>query len=171
MYSKLRQITYDDCCWLSEDDIDICKERINTYIDTECMDYEPEAEFTIIHHSNEDAHVNIDRAMEECNLDHLLFRFTARADLVTKDSVWEMKCTSEISIDHKIQVVIYAWLWNIVYPEDKKIFKIFNIKTCELMILNDDFKNIDTIVKQVIRGKFIEPTHKDKDSFINDCIL
>jgi hypothetical protein len=171
LHSKLRQITYDDCCWLSEDDIDICKDRINTYIDTECVDYEPEAEFTIIHHSDEDAHTNVDRALEECNLDHLLFRFTARADLVTKDSVWEMKCTSEISLDHKIQVVIYAWLWNIVYPEDKKTFKIFNIKTCELMILNDDFENIDAVVKEVIRGKFIEPTHKDDDTFINDCIL
>lgn len=169
LHSKLRQITYDDCCWLSEDDIDICKDRINNYIDKECEEYEPEAEFTIIHHSDEDAHTNIDRALEECDLDHLLFRFTARADLVTKDSVWEMKCTSEISLDHKIQVVIYAWLWNIVYPEDKKTFKIFNIKTCELMTLNDDFENIDVIVKEVIRGKFIEPTYKDLDTFINDC--
>ena len=170
LYSKLRQITHNDCNWLSDDDIDICKERINAYIDTDCVEYEPEAEFTIIHHSNEDAHTNIDRALNECDLDHLLFRFTARADLVTKDTVWEMKCTSEISIDHKIQVVIYAWLWNIVYPDDKKTFKIFNIKNCELMTLNDEFDKFDIIVKEIIRGKFIEPTHKDLHTFVNDCL-
>ena len=170
LYSKLRQISYDDCCWLSEDDIDVCKQRINILVDKECADEEPEAEFTIIHHSDEDAHTNIDRALEDCNLDHLQFRFTARVDLVTQDSVWEMKCTSEISLDHKIQVVIYAWLWHIVYPDDEKIFKIFNIKNGELMILDNDFEKLDRVVKEVIRGKFIEHKQKSVEAFIQECV-
>ena len=33
------------------------------------------------------------------------YRFTARVDMITNDTIWELKCTSQISVEHLLQVV------------------------------------------------------------------
>ena len=52
----------------------------------------------------------------------------------------------DINDEKKIQITL------------KKIFKQHN------------FDKFDIIVKEIIRGKFIEPTHKDLNTFVNDCL-
>jgi hypothetical protein len=119
LYSKLKQIggrsAYN---WISESVIEKCKARLNTVITEPYVCCEK----TIIHHSMEEAHTRIDACLNAYFKD-TRFRFSAIIDLETSGTVWELKCTSEISIDHKLQVVIYEWLWNLIYPENKKKFK------------------------------------------------
>jgi len=169
LYSKLHQIKYDECNWLDEEVIENCKDRIQHHIGIECEEEEPQAEYSIIHSSDEEAHENIDMALSDCSLNNFQFRFSARVDLVSEKSVWELKCTNEISLDHKIQVIIYAWLWNIL-ENPEKTFKILNIKTDELFILKNDMVLIDKVVKLVISSKFIKNDVRNNDEFIKMCI-
>jgi len=169
LYFKLRQISKDDCNWLLDEDIDKCMLRIDHAIKSDFEKQTPLFENTFIHNSNEELHTNIDNILSEFLENNVKFRFTARADLITFSTVWELKCTNELSIDHLIQVIIYSWLWSLSHPDEPKIFKIFNIKTGEIKVLNNDFDKINTVVTEIIKGKYFQFISSDNDTFIKQC--
>ena len=109
LYFKLKQITRDDYTWLTEDMFKKCKARLTKTIGPECETAQPLIEKTIIHQSQELEHESIDVFLSEYFVSTLKFRFTARTDLITQTSMWEIKCVREITMDHQLQVVIYAW--------------------------------------------------------------
>ena len=39
------------------------------------------------------------------------FVFSGALDVVTYRSIWEMKCTSMLSKEHQLQLLLYAWFW------------------------------------------------------------
>lgn len=168
LYFKLRQISKNDCTWLLDEDIDKFMLRLDNVIKSDFDNKEPLIENTFIHNSQEELHINIDKILSQHLPNTTRFRFTARADLITDTCVWELKCTTEISIDHLIQVVIYAWLWNLTNTEPKT-FKVFNIKTGEILVLKPDFDKINTIVTEIIKGKYFHFEDKDDDIFIQEC--
>jgi hypothetical protein len=105
---------------------------------------------------------------------HDLFRFTARVDFVTDYSVWELKCTSEISTDHLLQVVIYAWLWRMTQEKveswDRILdFKIFNIKTGEMFRLEATTEVLTQIMVALLQGKYMEKEKKEDMDFVQEC--
>jgi hypothetical protein len=174
LYFKLKQIDRDEYNWLTKSMITNCTERLDNVLGNECKDIMPRIEETIIHQSDEKAHVQIDEFLAPHFGKDVKFRFTARTDLITPITVWEMKCTSKISIDHMLQVVIYAWLWKMrssldVLTSDEKVFKIFNIKTNELMRLDATIDDLNTIILALLKGKFQKPELKIDDDFIADC--
>jgi hypothetical protein len=131
-------------------------------------------EETIIYQSDEKAHSRIDEFLAPHFGKDVKFRFTARTDLITESTVWEMKCTSKLSIDHMLQVVIYAWLWKMrssldVLPSDEKSFKLFNIKTNELLRLEATLEDLHSIILALLKGKFQKQELKVDDEFIADC--
>ena len=151
---------------MSDEDIEKCKSRIHNVIGGDCETEEPEAEFSIIHNSEEDKHNEIDKLLEDITPDTVRFRFSARVDLVTSKYVYELKCTSEISLEHRVQVVIYAWLYKVLGLPERE-FRIFNIKTGELLTLNADFEDLNTIIRTVIKGKYIDSNKFSDDEFID----
>jgi AAA domain len=175
LYFKLKQIDRDEYNWLTEGMIRRCTERLECVIGNECKDRMPEIEETIIHQSDEKAHARIDEFLSPHFGNDIKFRFTARTDLITELSVWEMKCTTKISIDHMLQVVIYAWLWRMQVsldnevPSDEKTFKIFNIKTNELLRLDSSMEDLNTIMLALLKGKFQKQNIKVDEEFIGDC--
>ena len=176
LYFKLNQIKEDEYIWLSDDVVKECFTRIESVIGDECYSngkFTANIEETIINKSDEKIHQPIDDFL--CNFfPNELFRFTARTDVITEDSVWEIKCTSSIVNDHLLQVVIYAWLWrmsieNVPELENIKCFKIFNIKTGEIYILNAFTSELNTIMVALLKGKYgIKESKIDKD-FIKEC--
>ena len=94
-----------------------------------------------------------------------IYRFTARADLITPTSLWELKCTSQLSMDHKLQLIVYAWLYFVKNKEEKK-FYLFNIKTNELLSLDASIEQLTYVVAEIIRGKYYEPTVLSDEEFI-----
>ena len=100
IYSKLKQIDKDEYNWLDSDLVNICIERMNAVIGKE-LDNETYFEELIIQSSDDDSHSNIDRALYgKIGVDNTLYRFTARVDLITQSSCWELKCTSQIGRAH-----------------------------------------------------------------------
>jgi hypothetical protein len=90
-------------------------------------------------------------------------------DLVSDDCVWELKCTSDISIDHRLQVVIYAWLWHLTGRPERE-FRILNILTGEIVVLGNHFDDINTVVIELLKGKYDDLKIKSDEEFVESCV-
>ena len=169
LYFKLKQIDRDEYNWLTDSILNECKSRLDTIIGPDCSEFDVEE--TIIHSSDDNAHKSIDEFLRQHFDPNIQFRFTARVDLISDSTVWELKCTSKISIDHQLQVAIYAWLWKMRNREPyEKQFRIFNIRTKELLSLNATLEDLNTIIVALLKGKFQKKEMKSDEEFINDCI-
>jgi hypothetical protein len=173
LYFKLKQIEPDEYNWLTNDMVISCKNRLREVIGPDCQHNMPSIEDTIIHESSEEQHEKIDIFLSTIFDESQQFRFTGRVDLISETIAWELKCTSEITIEHLVQVIIYAWLWKMrhSYTDEyqEKIFKIFNIKTGEIMRLDATIDELNTIIITLLKGKFQEPIKKTDEEFIEDC--
>jgi hypothetical protein len=171
LYFKLKQIDREEYNWLSENILENCKSRLDNVIGKECINIIPRIEETIINSSDDNGHKLIDEFLAKYFDPNIQFRFTARVDLITENILWELKCTSKISIDHLLQLTIYAWLWQMKTDSDKKItkFNIFNIRTKELLSLNATLEDLNTIILTLLKGKFQKQPEKTDEEFINDC--
>ena len=170
LYFKLNQIDKDDYNWLTEDTAHLCKQRLHDTVSPDCKN-EPQIEKYIIT-GEEDSHIHIDKLISRF-IPNKKFRFNARVDLITDNNIWELKCTSELTSDHKLQVAIYAWLWHMRsnYNEDfDKEFRLFNIKTGELLKLEASIGDLNNIMSSLLRGRFTEVKNKNDQEFINDCL-
>ena len=167
LYFKVKQIGRDEYTWISTEVVNQCMERLNLVVGGEPGT--KTSEFTLIHHSMEEAHTKIDQLLAPHFPESYRFRFTAILDLVTETSVWELKCTENINIDHKLQLIIYAWLWKMMDKPTKE-FKLFNITSGELYTLNSGLdEELNTIVIALLRGKYDEQTVKTDAEFIEMC--
>ena len=153
LYFKLKQIHPDEYTWLTDSMVESCRELLQKTIGKECILQKPEIEKTIIHSSDDKDHQKIDEFLSQYFPAHEKFRFTARIDMMTDESIWEIKCTSKISIDNQLQVIIYAWLWKMTH-EEERIFKILNIKTGELMCLDCTMDELNFIILAIMKGKY-----------------
>jgi len=167
LYFKVKQIERDEYTWLSTEVVNQCMERL-----TQVVGGEPgpkTSEFMLIHHSMDDAHAKIDQLLAPHFPESYRFRFSAILDLVTETSVWELKCTENINLDHKLQLIIYAWLWKMM-DKPAKEFKLFNVTSGELYTLNSGLdEELNTIIIALLRGKYDEQTIKTDGEFIEMC--
>lgn len=168
LYFKLKQIEKDEYNWLEPCILSKCKERLLNILEEECRLEKPSVEETIINVLDEDAHVYIDEILDK-HFPNKKFRFTARIDLITWKTVWELKCTTVISQDHLLQVVIYCWLWRRMNPNCKRDFKIFNIKTGEIVMLDASMEILDKIILSLLNGKYETHLPPNDEDFLNDC--
>lgn len=165
LYFKLKQIPMNEYTWLSDNIINSCRELLKNTIGKECIIEKPQIEKTIIHHSDEESHKKIDEFLCQYFPSYEKFRFTARIDMLTDTSIWEIKCTSNISIDNLLQVIIYAWLWKMINDEHRE-FKIINIKTGELMRLDCSTEELNFIMLAILKGKYIKNKVLTDEEFI-----
>lgn len=173
LYFKLKQIRRTDYNWLTPKMIELCKSRLDLVLRDECNENltMPLTEHTIIHHSMEELHEKIDVCLlhhfSGTNLENFRFRFTAIVDLLTEKTLWELKCTTKINIDHQLQVIIYAWLWRITEREPRD-FKIFNIKTGEIWVLEASTEDLTTIVVSILKGRYGKTIEKTDEEFLSE---
>jgi hypothetical protein len=122
-------------------------------------------EETIIIAKNDDAHAKIDALLQHHQIP--LLRLTARVDLITEDTIWELKCTSNISVEHLMQVVIYAWIWRVALEREPREFKILNIKTGEIRCLNATNDQLTQIMLELFRHK----SKRGRRTSVNDALF
>jgi len=175
LYFKLKQIDKTEYTWLSPKIVAQCNSRLENTIGKECNNKKPKIEKLIIQQKDEDAHEEIDEFLSTAMETNAKFRFTARVDLVTEDTVWENKCTTTLTIDHKLQLVIYAWLWKMTHREDdkekpEKKYKLFNIKTGEVLVLDATTEQLNYIMVELLKGKYFVQEKKNDREFIEDCM-
>jgi len=169
LYYKLRQIERDEYNWLTPQSLSKCKQRLLDVLEPECEESRPVIEESIINYIDEESHIAIDRLLDP-HFPEEKFRFSARIDLGTEKTIWELKCTSTISQDHLLQTVIYAWIWRTVYPDAEQVFRIFNIKTGMILRLESDKSILDRIVLELLKGKYERYYPQEDTEFIESCI-
>jgi nucleoside-triphosphatase THEP1 len=175
LYFKLNQIDRDDYNWLTDEIVTICKDRLRHVVSPDCQDSPPLIEEYIMNASMEEQHKHIDKFVDKI-IPGKLFRFNARTDLITDTTVWEFKCTSELTHDHMLQLAIYAWLWNMKHMEDttddnEKTFRLFNIKTGELLRMEASMGDLNNIMSSLLLSRYTESVEQNNTQFINTCIL
>jgi hypothetical protein len=168
IHFKVKQITHYG--WLAPDTIQRFFERMNRVFGEDCFDdggeLDASTEVSII--SNDLDHTKIDQTlaahMSASNDEGVteLFRFSARVDVVIPGGDWELKCTSDLTSDHFIQVVIYAWLRRMT--TGTRMFRIMNIKTGEIRRLEAETDQLTEIVVLLLEAKYRRnKVHTDED--------
>jgi hypothetical protein len=178
---KWSQIGEADYGWLSEESIDAFIERLDKTVGEEC-----ETEPPLVEHSIIDREMEAETAVINTILQNNMLmlprkiRFSGRADLITRQTLWELKCTGSLTIEHKLQTILYAWLWTIVNTPDilnnpnsecvkPREVRLFNIKTGEILRLNATFEDLTIIVVELLRGKYERKPPKTNEEFLQDC--
>ena len=170
LYFRLKQIKKEEYNWLSNKTIDRCKKLLDDNVLCNNKNEDISQEQTIIENGMITENELIDNSLQfymKKDIPEAKYRFTARVDMITNDTIWELKCTSQISIEHLLQVVIYAWLWYTMHPASDKKFKILNIKTGELFHLKSSIEQLTRIVVLLIKGKYGEPNILSDSEFQN----
>ena len=168
LYFKLKQIT--DYDWLEEDVADQCKEQFRNVIGPDCQNERPKIEEYLIHASDDNSHKYIDEFTKKF-IEHKVFRFTARTDIITETTLWELKCCSKLTTEHMLQLAIYAWIWELKNKdrEHEKKFKLYNVKTGELLNMKVDISILNEIMKTLFCGRYTEIAPKHDELFLSDC--
>jgi hypothetical protein len=93
-----------------------------------------------------------------------------RADIVTSNDLWEIKCVSALKSEHFIQLALYAWIWNNYYKptQGTRSFKILNIKTGEEYQIKG-IHNLDYIISMLMDHHFKSINKVSDDEFIQGC--
>ncbi len=98
-----------------------------------------------------------------------IFRFTAILDIVTSKYICEIKCTQTINIEHKIQLIIYAWLYKALELPERE-FKLINLRSGYVYILNTSNMNeLTFVVSSILRGKHEKMSNITHEEFVHKC--
>ena len=168
LYYRLKQIDEEDYNWLTESVVKNSLDRLKNTIAYDCQKEEPSAEASIYEYKNEDLYTKIDEETRSY-IPKKKFRFSARVDLITETTVWEIKTTSELTIDHKLQLIIYAWLWEMRPNKEEKVFRLYNIKNNHLLRLNASLKELNEIIKKILKSRYLTSVAKSDKEFITHC--
>lgn len=95
-----------------------------------------------------------------------------RIDAIDDQNVWELKCVNSFSLEHKLQLVIYYFLFS---HHDQNVainkeFKLLNMKSGEvLMLLKDNNHIIEHIMERVLETKIIVKDKLTDEEFLTLC--
>jgi len=154
--SKLNQIDKYD--WLEEDVVKVCHKNIKKNIEKDS-----EYQVNIIMHNG-----------CEYIYDHKEYgkiSIKGKYHAINSKCLWCIKCCGNISNEHILQLVIYSWLHNKInneaYLEMK--YKIINMRTGEIKVLNYDVEKVDQIIELLFKNKY-QDKKKDSDViFLRKC--
>ena len=86
-----------------------------------------------------------------------------------EDNIYELKCTENLTITNKLQIIVYAFMWKKLYPDVNKRFYLFNIRTSEILELDTNRDEIDEIMEILIKNKIEKlETISDKEFLENN---
>jgi len=166
---RLKQIDENDYNWLSYELVETCMERYKSVICDEIYEGSLfEAEKYIISPSMVGEQEQLNRVLSPYFM-NIQFEFSGILDLMTKKSVFEFKCTGSLTLEHRIQLIFYAWVYNVIHKEPRE-FKLYNVKTNELLVMDYEFDDLTFIMVALLKGKYEEPERKTDEEFIEECV-
>ena len=72
-------------------------------------------------------------------------------DAIDNDIVYEFKCVEHLTVEHKLQLIFYAWM-----TEGKYSYILVNVRTGQQLRLNVNLDVIDDICKMIVDYKKAE---------------
>ena len=88
---------------------------------------------------------------------------SGRVDALTKDTLWEFKCVEALTLEHLLQLIVYAWMFQ---SSPTRKYKILNLKSGEVKEMKQDFDIVNQIIDIVIEHKWAIPKTVDDMTFI-----
>ena len=174
LYFKLAQIVSYD--WLSQDNVDAMFANMDVHIrEPGNLAYE----VAIIKDKYKTAQQTADKyqRIDEFIEKHMgkefgLLRMNAIVDAVSPDTIWEFKCVDALTTEHRLQLLIYAWIIRMILEPDEpqRQFKLLNIRTGEMQTLNHSSPLVDEIMVMILKAKFEKYVPKSDDEFVRDCL-
>ena len=169
LYFRLKQIEDDEYNWITDSVLEQSLNRCKNTINYDCQNRFPSIEHVIFEKGSEELHEKIDLCTQQF-IPKKRFRFSARVDLITENTVWELKTTSDLTIDHKLQIIIYAWLWEMRPVYEHKVFRLYNIKNNNLLRLNANLKELNQVVIKLLQCRYLQTNEKNDNDFVDDCL-
>lgn len=83
-----------------------------------------------------------------------------RMDAIDRDTVYEIKCVESLQLEHYLQLVVYAWM------SKKYKYKLMNIKTGEVHVLNYNQVLMDDVMLLLFKNKFGEHKRMTNEQFL-----
>lgn len=119
----------------------------------------------------QDLHLNLETCTFEkywsCSVvfSSKMFTFNGYSDCydVKNNILYEFKCTSEITIEHIIQTITYAFMINETNSKPPSQIFVFNVKTNELIEITSTIEEIKSIVYKLLNFKYINETFVKND--------
>jgi hypothetical protein len=159
IHNKLAQIDKYD--WLTKEMVDKCHTNLDNNVGKK-MEYEKKVgnecfkcSTCYVHNTNEYGCVHI----------------AGRLDAIDKGTVWEFKCVNDIQVEHLLQVILYAWLWNksMMDSYGSRKFKLLNIRTGQIVTINAKSHLIDQIAEILLCNKYSPKMKDTDDEFVTKC--
>jgi hypothetical protein len=157
LHSKLAQIKKYD--WLSNDDLENCMINMNKIKSKNLI-----FEYKI---TNEDNPEDMFYVYE--HPEYGKFNISSRIDAFDEEYIYEFKCVSMITLEHKLQLIMYYWLWNnseLVNKFGKKNGILMNIQSgLTLKLVSNDYV-INEIFELIIGDKINNLDEETDDAFL-----
>jgi hypothetical protein len=95
----------------------------------------------------------------------------AIVDAIDCSTVWEFKCVQELSLEHFLQLILYAWIWNHQYKPERgaRSFRLLNIRTGESYELDTTSHWIDEVAETLLQNKFLKKCKISSKQFLEWC--
>jgi hypothetical protein len=173
---KLAQIGNDKYTWVTEEAAEHAMRRFDAILGPDCIRKRPQFERTLVTYASEFDNQRLnDRVALVCARRGMpplrKFQFEARMDMVGDTTAWELKCTSSVTIEHMLQLCVYAWIWEVLELGEGKKFQLYNVRTNEQWLLEATPDDLDTIVLELLMGRAEEPAARDDETFLASAKL
>lgn len=152
IYNKISQITHQN--WLTSKMIIQCLEVLEKYISKEAT-FEEEIEHT---------------TDEFPEFGKILLR--GRIDAFDKVTMYEIKCVDALTLEHKLQLLVYSWIWRSAY-EDKygtREFKLLNVRTGEVCVLDAASSLVKEAMYVLFHNKYAKTDPISDKHFVEKCL-
>jgi hypothetical protein len=157
LHSKISQI--NNYNWLTAENIEECFKNINIIENKNLL-----FEYKITNNDEEDENffIYIHEIYGEIQI-------SSRIDAFDNDNIYEFKCVNSLNLEHRLQVILYYWLWHKSELYNKYGAKngiLLNIRTGETLKLIKNTFIIDKIVDLIIIDKFTNKNVLNDTEFI-----
>jgi hypothetical protein len=93
---------------------------------------------------------------------------TGCIDVLTGSTIFEIKCTQSLQLEHVIQLLLYKWIWqkNFESKLGAKSFKLLNVLTGHCLTLHGTKSQIHEIANLLLSEKYVTETKLNDDGFV-----
>lgn len=172
LYFRLHQMSNYN--WLRDEEVSRGCERMSSIIGPDC-DIKTKFEVDVVKYSDGMYNTILNDRLKEIFERHdkeaflLPCVFEAWADIVSSTTVWEIKCVSQLTVDHMVQLCVYAWIWRSLDKPEKQ-FKLYNVKTHTMMRLDASLEQLDDIMFHLIYGKDMQSNKLSDEEFLQSTL-
>lgn len=148
---KLKQVkTYD---WVTEQQATSIMDNYNSC----CQGESPQFEYPV--------------AVREYKIGRVSTSITGSIDILTSTDAIETKCTTQLQLEHFLQIILYKWMWNLNFKktEGQRDFKLINVLTAETWKIGGTDEEISLIADILIKEKYLQSETENDSEFVARC--